>query len=214
MTNTFPVSRLRLILFSFAAIVHVLVILFVVFKMDTAVSAALPVAGVFRLVDIEEHYNLLAPALPQEITQGPPQTNTQEAIAEYMVETDTTPPPAVIGSWTGPPGSYSGGSEAINYLPQHQISILPVLPEDQIIRATIYPPIAQRSNIEGIVYLELFIDRLGVIRDVRILRENPPDRGFGEAAVNAFRGIQGKPAEANGQAVAVRYRYNINFTLR
>jgi protein TonB len=77
----------------------------------------------------------------------------------------------------------------------------------------IYPRIAQLSNIEGIVYLDLFIDNQGYVREVRILREDPPGRGFGEAAVNAFRGIQGKPAEADGVPVAARFRYPIRFRL-
>lgn len=211
MKNQFPVARIRLIVFAFAAALHIIVIVFFAFKMESEVRSPMAVAGIMRLMDIEEQYNILPPAA-QEITPGPPETETQEAIAEHMVETNTEPLPAVIGARTGPPGNYSGG-EAINYLAQHQISVLPLLPEDKIVRATIYPPIAQRSNIEGVVYLELFIDRFGVVRDVRIIRENPPDRGFGAAAVNAFKGISGKPAEANGQAVAVRYRYNINFKL-
>jgi protein TonB len=71
-----------------------------------------------------------------------------------------------------------------------------------------------RSNIEGTVYLELFVDPQGVIRQISILKETPEGRGFGEAAVNAFKGIQGKPAESNGQIVAVRFRYPIRFTIR
>lgn len=212
MSRSFPIARIRLILFIIVAVLHVIVILFVAFNINTIKSAAMPVAAMMRLVDIQEDYNILPPSAPEEIIDTP-QTNTQEAIAEYMVETDTEPPPAVIGAWTGPPGPSSGG-ETINYLSQHLISVLPVLPEAEIIRATIYPPIAQRSNIEGIVHLELFIDRFGIVRDVRILLENPPNRGFGEAAVNAFRGIRGTPAEANGEAVAVRFRYRFNFTLR
>jgi protein TonB len=33
-------------------------------------------------------------------------------------------------------------------------------------------------------------------------------------AVNAFKGIQAIPAEANGTQVGVRYRYPIRFTIR
>ena len=214
MNKTFPLARIRLIIFSLAALLHVIAILFVAFRMNTVVSPPMPVAGVMRLVDVQENYNLAQPAAPPDIKSEPPRSDTQEAIAEYMVETDKEPPPAVIGGWTGPPGlSSQGGAEEINYLPQSRISSLPVFPEDQIRRAVVYPPIAQRSNIEGAVFLELFIDRFGAVRDVRILRENPPDRGFGAAAVNAFKGIRAKPAEADGVAVAVRYRYNINFKL-
>ena len=213
MKKSFPLARVRLILFLFVAALHVVLILLVAFNIDTVVNAPMPVAALMRLVDIQENYDLLPPpASSPEITPGPPQTNTQEAIAEYMVETDVEPPPAVIGAWTGPPGLAASGEE-INYLSQSRITSVPVFPEDQIRRAIIYPPIAQRSNIEGSVRLELFIDRTGVIRDVRIRLENPSGRGFGEAAVNAFKGIRAKPAEADGVPVAVRYMYNLTFKL-
>jgi len=101
------------------------------------------------------------------------------------------------------------------YLRRHQISALPLLPESEIARAIVYPRNARRLNIEGTVTLELFIDRQGTITDVRILRETPLDRGFGEAALNAFRGIRAlRPAELNGEPVAVRFQYNLRFTLR
>ena len=199
-------QRLRLIIFAAVALLHAALILFVAFSMESVINLPEPVAGVMKLVDLEER---IPPPPPPPPTRPPePQTTTQEAIAETMIETDEVPPPAVIG----PIQEYTV-TEQIDYLPQHRITQVPVFPEDQIRRATIYPPIAQRSNIEGTVYLELFIDSQGNVRDVRILRETPPGRGFGEAAVNAFNGIQARPAEANGVPVAVRYRYNISFRL-
>ena len=197
------VGRIRLIIFAAVAGLHIIIIFTVAIHMETVVNEAEPVAGVMKLVDVREEL----PPPPERLPELP-QTNTQESIAETMIETDEPPPPV-----TAPVQSYAV-PEQIEYLRQHQISLLPVLPEDEIIRAMVYPPIAQRSNIEGMVYLELFIDRQGNVRDVRILRENPPDRGFGQAAVNAFKGIRGKPAEANGVAVAVRYRYNLRFELK
>ena len=198
MTNTgyFNAARVRLISFAAVAVVHIILLLLVAFRVEIAAKNEEPVAGVMKLVDVQEEL----PPPPPDI----PYTNTQESIAETMIETEVEPPPFIAYAQT----------EQIQYLRQHEISILPVLPEDEIIRAMIYPPIAQRSNIEGTVYLELFIDRQGNVRDVRILRETPPDRGFGEAAVNAFRGIKGKPAQANGVSVAVRYRYNLRFELK
>jgi protein TonB len=187
--------------FSFAlvAVLHILLLIFVVFRMETVIMPPEPAAGVMKLVDLQEQP---PPERPPEM----PQTNTSEAVAETMIETDEVPSPVLSAPYAA--------QEQIDYLPQHRISQVPVLPEDEIRRATVYPSIALRSNIEGIVYLELFIDRQGNIRDVRILRENPVNRGFGEAAVNAFKGIRGKPAEANGVPVAVRFRYNISFTLK
>ena len=192
-------TYIRIIIFTAVAILHLLIILFAAFKMEVIINIPEPLAGVLKLVDVEERTP--PPRPPVE-----PQRETNDVIAETMIATDEVIPPA-----EKPAEEYS--SEQTEYLPQYRISVLPVLPENEIRSAIVYPPIARRSNIEGTVYLELFIDRYGQVREVRILRENPPGRGFGEAAVNAFMGIRGKPAEANGIAVAVRYRYNLTFKL-
>jgi len=198
----------RLIIFIAVAILHVVLILNVAVQMHTVISQPEPVAGVMRLFDIDE---AVPPPPPEEIPDTP-QTNTEEAIAETMIETDTAPPP-VISSYTGPITGTQGSAEQIKYLRMGEITVNPGLPEDQIVRNTVYPPIAQRSNREGVVFLELFIDRQGNVRQVNILREDPPDHGFGQAAVNAFKGIRGKPAEADGEPVAVRFRYRFTFKL-
>jgi len=172
--------------------------------METSVRTPEPVAAVMRLVDVQE---VLPPPPPPELPPEIPRI-TDEAIAEIMIETDEPPPPVIA------PPRHHAFPEQIEFLRLHQISVHPVLPEDEILARIVYPPIAQRSNIEGLVILELFIDRHGNVRDVRVLREDPPNRGFGEAAINAFRGISGKPAEANGEPVAVRFRYDLRFQLR
>jgi protein TonB len=96
----------------------------------------------------------------------------------------------------------------------HLVSHLPRFSEEELKRRVVYPPIAQRSEIEGTVYLEVFVDREGFVRSVTILKEDPSGRGFGEAAQKAFIGLKGSPALANGEEVAVRYRYPVRFTLR
>ncbi|MDR3139663.1 MAG: energy transducer TonB, partial [Treponema sp.] len=107
-----------------------------------------------------------------------------------------------------------GPAPEIEYLPMHSLSELPSFSERAIRDALVYPPIALRSNIEGIVYLELFVDNHGEVRRVTILREEPAGRGFGEAAVKAFTGLKGKAARANGREVAARYRYPVRFIMR
>jgi len=205
-TGSLNVGRIRLIVFAAVSALHIIIILNVAIHMKTVVKEAEPVAGVMKLVDVQEQFR---PPPPPERPPELPQ-ETQAAIAETMIETEEPPPP--VSPFVYGPVQERG--EDINYLPQHQITLLPVLPEDEIVRAIVYPPIAQRSNIEGMVFLEIFIDRQGNVREVRVLRENPPDRGFGAAAINAFKGIRGKPAEANGVPVAVRYRYNLRFQLK
>ena len=199
-SSYFNVGRIRLIIFALVSIIHVLLILFVAFKMEITVKEAEPVAGVMKLVDVQEE-------IPPERPPDMPLTNTMETIAQTMIATDEPPPPPMLQG-------YGTAPERIEYLPQHRISVVPVLPDDQIRRNTVYPPIAQRSGIEGRVILELFIDRYGNIRDIRILQENPEGRGFGEAALNSLKGIRAiSPAEANGVPVAVRYRIPISFRL-
>ena len=201
----FGSARMRVIIFAGVTLLHIALILLVAFNIETIVKTPEPVAGVMKLVDLEEE---IPP--PPEIPPIP-QSTTQESIAENVIETDEEPPP-VTAPVSGPVQQYV--VPEVEYLQQHMITQVPILPENEIRRNTVHPPIAQRSNIEGTVYLALFIDREGNIRDIRILRETPPDYGFGEAAVNAFRGVRAKPAEANGVPVAVQYRYNISFTLR
>ncbi|MDR2375728.1 MAG: TonB family protein [Treponema sp.] len=171
------------------------------------------------------------------IQEEPPPDNAVEIIAEQMIETEEEPEdqilveipagelagagkepedqsPADAGNVAGAaPLSDTAGREE-EYLPAHRISVLPVFPEDTILDALVYPPIAKRSGIEGRVVLDLFIDRTGLIRRIDILLEDPSGQGFGEAAREAFQGIICEPAKANGQDVSARIRYPVRFRLR
>jgi protein TonB len=204
-------NRTRLVLFILAAALHGALLYFVVFRIAETPVRAEPAAGVIRLVDVQEE---LPPPPPPPPRDPPPVVqNTVEAVAETMIETDEVPEDIVIS--TEPVQAVPAAGEAvIDYLPMSKISVLPKFDEERIRRATVYPPIALRANIEGVVYLELFVDSRGEIREIRVLRETPENRGFGEAAVNAFRGIRGEPAQSNGQTVAVRFRYPVRFTIR
>jgi len=204
--ETFNLGRVRFLTFAVVAILHVIVIMLVAFNIETIIAEPEPVAGVMKLVDVEERI----PPPPERPPE--PRTNTIETIAETMIETDEPPPPPVIYTEAAP--VIVPVPEEIVYLPQYMVTTLAVLPENEILRAIVYPPIALRSGIEGTVYLELFIDRNGNIRDVTILRENPAGRGFGEAAVNALKGLKATPAEANGTPVAARLRYNYTFKIK
>jgi len=203
--ETFNLGRVRFLVFAAVAILHVLLILLVAFNIETIIAVTEPVAGVMKLVDVEERI-LPPPERPVE-----PVSTTMETVAETMIETEEAPPPPVVYT---EPAPAPPPSEEIVYLQQHMVTALAVLPESEILRAVVYPPIALRSGIEGTAYLELLIDRNGNIRDIIILRENPPGRGFGEAAVNALKGLKAKPAEANGEPVASRLRYNYTFKIK
>jgi len=215
-------GRIKLISFAVAALLHIVLIMFVSFRAETTQMLMEPIAGVMRLVDLQEY---VPPPPAPEILFNENEINTQDLTAAIIIEidellpTDTAPvyAPVNVPAGSSITASVHGrtGTEEIIFLPQHRITLLPVLPEAEIRRNIVYPPLAQRSGIEGIVFLELLIDQRGNITEIIVLRENPPGRGFAEAAVNAFYGVRAtRPAELNGQAVAVRFRYPINFALR
>ena len=203
-SDAFNVRRLRLIIFILVTVLHIVLILFVTIRGARVREREEPAAAsMIRLFALEEE----APPPPPPVLLPIPALS-QDPIAEHIIESDEAPPEVFHSAPPALPAP-----EVLEFLPMHLVTVLPVLPESEILRNIVYPAIARSSNIEGTVFLELFIDPEGYIRDVRILRENPPNRGFGEAALLAFRGVRGIPAEADGIPVAVRFRYNLSFRL-
>jgi protein TonB len=186
-------KKTRLIIFIATAALHLLIIFFLVFDSGPVFQTVSENARIMKLTDIAE----LPPELP-----------TVEEIAEEMIETDTTPLQNVVAA-----GSLVNDFDS--YLQGYQVNILPVFDENAFISSIIYPPIAQRSGIEGKVVILLYVDRTGIIQKVEVLKEDPEGRGFGEAAVKAFRGKKGIPAyAANGEPVPCRYRYPVSFSIK
>ena len=134
-------------------------------------------------------------------------------------------PTGTGGTGSGPPAPIAPAAPAApaapvagqpsgepDYLPQFRITDFPVLPAKTILSKIQYPPLAARQGIEATVFLELFIDDTGKIRKITVLKD--PGHGFAEAALAALRGLTCSPAMVDGQAVAVRFRYPVRFTLR
>ncbi|MDR2364125.1 MAG: TonB family protein [Spirochaetaceae bacterium] len=206
-------SILRLLLFCFVAAVHGVVLFCWVIYIEPSLNDPEPPLSVMKLVDIQEEIPLPPPPPPPPPETPPPAAeNAVETIAENMTVVEEVPEEQILAA----PGTMTApvpAPEPETYLAQNKISKVPVFSEGAIKKVLTYPPIAQRSGIEGSVILELFIDREGVVQRVIILRETPAGRGFGEAAAKAFQGQRCTPAESNGIPVAVRYRYPVRFTL-
>ena len=148
-------------------------------------------AEVFKLVDVQE----FVPPPPPEVKEIKT-VSRQPKASENISETEEL---------------VQEEQEEIQYLPQHKISSVPVIPTGQILSKIEYPPMALKQGIEAVVYLELFIDSTGTIRNIKVLKD--PGHGFAQAAVKAFNGIVCIPAVANGKSCAVKFRYPIKFTL-
>lgn len=97
----------------------------------------------------------------------------------------------------------SGDFVAFEEMPVKVFNILPV-----------YPPLAQRAQIEGTVWIKVLIDRDGKVRDVIIMKNSGANAGFEEAAVEAAYNTVWKPAISNGQPIAVWTTYGVKFRLR
>ncbi len=78
----------------------------------------------------------------------------------------------------------------------------------------VYPPLAQRASIQGVVWVNALVDKEGKVRDVIIVKDSGANAGFEEAAVEAAKKTIWKPAIANGQPIAVWVTYKVEFKLR
>ena len=181
----------RPILFSLVIAIHVIVLICVKFSVSNAAPEEEKAAEIFKLVDVEEFVPPPPPVIEKKevvINSVKNSENIQETEKE-VVEIE----------------------EEIDYVPQHKISVVPEIPTKAILSKIEYPKMAMKQGIEGVVYLELFIDENGNIRRINVLKD--PGYGFAEAAIAALDGITCKPALVNDKPVAVRFRYPVRFVL-
>jgi protein TonB len=75
----------------------------------------------------------------------------------------------------------------------------------------VYPDIAMRARISGMVILEAVIDAEGRVANVKVLRSV---RLLDQAAIDAVRQWEFTPTRLNGVAVPVVMTVTVNFTLR
>ena len=95
----------------------------------------------------------------------------------------------------------------------------PVIPEiaTDILPTTrvepVYPPRALRAGIEGTVTVEFTITTDGSVRDLEIVKADPPDI-FDRAVLNAVKRWKFNPETENGNPVEQRARQEIRFSLQ
>ena len=186
----------RPLLFSLVIAVHIIVLICVKFSISNAAPEEEKTAEVFKLVDVEE---FVPPPPPPPVIQKREVVVNSVKASENIQETEKE----VVEVEEEP--------EEIDYIPQHKISVVPEIPTKQILSKIEYPKMAMKQGIEGVVYLELFIDEAGNIRHINVLKD--PGYGFAEAAIAALDGVTCKPALMNDKPVAVRFRYPVRFVL-
>ncbi len=193
---------LSISIFIIAVILHI-TILFVVpyckgIKQDREEN------DIFKIVDVEEFIPAIPEAPIQEENDKVVEVAIQDNIAEDIIETDKI----VVETADAPP---LNAQAIIEFLPQHKISKAPELPVNEIKSKIEYPAMARRQRIEGVVYLLLYIDQFGKIRNIEVLQD--PGYGLTDAAVSALADVECIPAEVNGTPVATKFRYPVRFSL-
>lgn len=192
-----------------AVLTHIILILTVYFDIDEKQPPQ--DNTIFKMVDVREYIpEPVVEKKPEPVKEEPPpepedvvEVVQQEAIAENIIETEKEVVEAP---------QEATEAEVIEFLPQHKISVPPQIPTQQILENIQYPTLANKQRIEGVVFLELYIDQFGKIRNIAVLKE--PGFGLAEAAIAAFEGIVCEPAYAEEEAVAVRFRYPVRFKLK
>ena len=76
-----------------------------------------------------------------------------------------------------------------------------------------YPEMAAHAGIEGVVWVNVLVDKEGKVRDVKIVKDSGANAGFEEAATEAAYKTTWKPALSNGEPVAVWVTYKVVFKL-
>ena len=93
-------------------------------------------------------------------------------------------------------------------------TFLPVEKDPVIVRSVVppYPPLALRAGIEGKVFVKMWVDKKGMVREVRIMRNN--NDVFNDVAVEAAKQFVFTPAYMNNGPVSVWVAFPFVFRLK
>jgi TonB family protein len=80
-------------------------------------------------------------------------------------------------------------------------------------RTPVYPPVAKRQRIEGVVIVQALVSETGSVIEAKVLRGVSQDVGINEAAVDAIRKSTFTPATINGVKVKSNYTRTVPFRL-
>ncbi len=198
----------KVFVFSIAALFHLILILTI--TISTGVKEKRKDNSVFKMVDVEEF--IPPEPIKEEPTKLPPKPLVPEEQIEVVNQDEIAEDVIVTEKEVVEVEVASDVQAVIDYLPQHKISDPPGIPTGDILDRIVYPTLANKQKIEGVVYLELYIDKTGEIRNIKVLKD--PGFGLADAAIEAIQGLKCTPALANGGAVAVRFRYPVRFKLK
>jgi protein TonB len=162
------------------------------------------------------------PPPPPKAAAPVPKPVVQQAAPQPVVQPVAIPEkPAMPGDGEGVDGGVEGGVEGgvAGGIPGGEPGGVvcgiggEVVPPELINRVQpVYPEIARKARVQGVVIIEAIIDKQGYVTESRVLRGLP--MGVSEAAVAAIGRWKYKPAMLNGRPVAVYLTVTVTFTLQ
>lgn len=117
---------------------------------------------------------------------------------EFMAWDDATPPPSDFGP-------------NVKFIPYDEPPV-PIGGISAIRKNIIYPKIAMEAGVEGVVIIQVFIDKKGRVKET-IVMKGIPGSGLNEAAMSAIRNTRFKPAKQRDRAIGVWMSIPVNFKL-
>lgn len=95
-----------------------------------------------------------------------------------------------------------------------KIGIIPaeiIAGKNAMLAKVIYPEIAKRAEIEGLVALDFTVDKLGIVKEIEIIKDIG---GFcGETAKKSVLETKFKPATFNRNSIVSKYRIIFEFKM-
>ncbi len=162
---------------------------------------------------------LRASSTPVSSTRPPLRTPTK--IPDEVNKTEDEPPPTGMGGLVGgmpggvPDGQMGevlGGILAPKVATPQRVGLSQGVTEGNLVnRVTpLYPDIAKREGIQGIVVLQAVIGKQGTIENLRVVSGHPM---LVQAALDAVKQWRYRPYLRNGEPVEVETQITVNFSL-
>jgi protein TonB len=83
----------------------------------------------------------------------------------------------------------------------------------EIYKYVVYPELAIRAGVEGVVFVKALVNEKGEVEDARIMKSSGSQIGFEEAALAATRKIKWQPALQRDRPIKVWVGFPIKFKL-
>lgn len=160
----------------------------------------------FKPPEVEKKIEILKPKVVK-VPIPDPTPDEPEPIRELQTDDDlpdVVPDDAIFGVPDAPPAPVDEGPIRVGGQIKEPRKTREVKP--------LYPEIARKARIEGVVILEITVSKQGKVRDVKVLRGLA--MGLTEAAVEAVKQWEYEPSTLNGRPVEVLVTVTVRFNLQ